>query len=264
MPKAGGTKVRILSIPTIRDRVGQGAFKLDEIGDTIDSFAALSQKLDDLDLTPGNVTFTMSGDVPTFDVNVVKRLSGTADLDLLPTGGAFAGTLGGSYIDRQIPASGLLNQVEQSFDQHLRDVDAARPWEREASRIPGLAPGDFVFNTNGWSEYGLMGEGVARPGYMVPRRLDPAQGRISQAVGTGHATHTLSYARRARRAGKYRNDANITRLTRWLEGARACITPSAANPSAPPSSDRTTTICEAVRVPSAFSSMVSFRRSNTA
>ena len=51
------------------------------------------------------------------------------------------------------------------------------------SRMPELKPGDFVFNTNGWTEYALMGEGVARPGYMIPRRLDPAQGRISQAVG---------------------------------------------------------------------------------
>ena len=41
------------------------------------------------------------------------------------------------------------------------------------SRIDGLAAGDFVFNTNGWAEYGLMGEGVPRPGYMVPRKLDP-------------------------------------------------------------------------------------------
>ena len=47
------------------------------------------------------------------------------------------------------------------------------------SRIDGLAAGDFVFNTNGWAEYGLMGEGVARPAYMIPRKLDPAQGRIS-------------------------------------------------------------------------------------
>lgn len=51
------------------------------------------------------------------------------------------------------------------------------------SRIDGLAPGDFVFNTNGWSEYALMGEGVARPSYMVPRKLDPSLGRISWAVG---------------------------------------------------------------------------------
>lgn len=51
------------------------------------------------------------------------------------------------------------------------------------SRIDGLAPGDFVFNTNGWSEYGLMGEGVERPSYMIPRKLDPGLGRISYAVG---------------------------------------------------------------------------------
>ena len=50
------------------------------------------------------------------------------------------------------------------------------------SRIDGLAPGDFVFNTNGWAEYGLMGEGVERPSYMIPRKLDPKAGRISQAV----------------------------------------------------------------------------------
>jgi NADPH-dependent curcumin reductase CurA len=62
------------------------------------------------------------------------------------------------------------------------------------SRIPGLAPGDFVFNTNGWAEMGLMGEGVARPGYMIPRRLDPAQGRISQAVGVLGMLGLTAYA----------------------------------------------------------------------
>ncbi|MCR5879169.1 NADP-dependent oxidoreductase [Phenylobacterium sp. J367] len=62
------------------------------------------------------------------------------------------------------------------------------------SRIDGLAPGDFVFNTNGWAEYGLMGEGVARPGYMVPRRLDPAAGRISQAVGVLGMLGLTAYA----------------------------------------------------------------------
>jgi NADPH-dependent curcumin reductase CurA len=40
-----------------------------------------------------------------------------------------------------------------------------------------------VFNTNGWAEYGLMGDGVERPSYMVPRKLDPDLGRISYAVG---------------------------------------------------------------------------------
>jgi NADPH-dependent curcumin reductase CurA len=51
------------------------------------------------------------------------------------------------------------------------------------SRMDGYAAGDLVFNTNGWCEFGLMGEGVWRPDYMVPRKLDPAKGRISQAVG---------------------------------------------------------------------------------
>jgi NADPH-dependent curcumin reductase CurA len=62
------------------------------------------------------------------------------------------------------------------------------------SRLDGLAPGDFVFNTNGWAEYGLMGEGVARPGYMIPRKLDPAQGRISQAVGVLGMLGLTAYA----------------------------------------------------------------------
>lgn len=51
-----------------------------------------------------------------------------------------------------------------------------------ASRIGGLAPGDFVFNTNGWAEFGLIGEGVTYPSYMAPRRLDPSQGKISNAL----------------------------------------------------------------------------------
>jgi len=62
------------------------------------------------------------------------------------------------------------------------------------SRMEGFAPGDLVFNTNGWAEYGLMGEGVARPSYMVPRKLDPAQGRISQAVGVLGMLGLTAYA----------------------------------------------------------------------
>jgi NADPH-dependent curcumin reductase CurA len=62
------------------------------------------------------------------------------------------------------------------------------------SRIDGLAEGDFVFNTNGWAEHGLMGEGVARPAYMIPRRLDPAKGRISQAVGVLGMLGLTAYA----------------------------------------------------------------------
>jgi hypothetical protein len=62
------------------------------------------------------------------------------------------------------------------------------------SRIEGLAPGDFVFNTNGWAEYGLMGEGVARPAYMVARKLDPAKGKISQGVGVLGMLGLTAYA----------------------------------------------------------------------
>ena len=51
------------------------------------------------------------------------------------------------------------------------------------SRMEGFAPGDLVFNVNGWAEYALMGEGIDRPAYMIPRKLDPAVGRISQSVG---------------------------------------------------------------------------------
>jgi len=62
------------------------------------------------------------------------------------------------------------------------------------SNMEGFAPGDLVFNTNGWAEYGLMGEGVARPSYMIPRKLDPANGRISQAVGVLGMLGLTAYA----------------------------------------------------------------------
>ena len=62
------------------------------------------------------------------------------------------------------------------------------------SRMDGFSPGDLVFNTNGWSEYGLMGEGVVRPTYMIPRVLDPTKGRISQAVGVLGMLGLTAYA----------------------------------------------------------------------
>jgi len=62
------------------------------------------------------------------------------------------------------------------------------------SRMEGLAPGDFVFNTNGWAEYGLMGEGVPRPAYMIPRKLDPSRGKISYAVGVLGMLGLTAYA----------------------------------------------------------------------
>ena len=51
------------------------------------------------------------------------------------------------------------------------------------SRTGGHAPGDYLFNTNGWQRYGLTGEGVGTFGYMFPRKLDPGVAPISTAVG---------------------------------------------------------------------------------
>jgi hypothetical protein len=62
------------------------------------------------------------------------------------------------------------------------------------SRMADFAAGDLVFTTGGWSEYALMGEGVARPDYMIPRKLDPAQGRISLAVGVLGMLGLTAYA----------------------------------------------------------------------
>ncbi|NCF75879.1 MAG: NADP-dependent oxidoreductase, partial [Proteobacteria bacterium] len=42
-----------------------------------------------------------------------------------------------------------------------------------ASRLPGYSEGDFVFNTNGWQQYGLSGDNIDVFGYMFPRKLDP-------------------------------------------------------------------------------------------
>ena len=62
------------------------------------------------------------------------------------------------------------------------------------SRLDGFAPGDLVFDTNGWAEYALMGEGVARPAYMNPRKLDPSRGPISYAVGVLGMLGLTAYA----------------------------------------------------------------------
>jgi NADPH-dependent curcumin reductase CurA len=51
------------------------------------------------------------------------------------------------------------------------------------SRTQDYAEGDFIFNTNGWQEYGLTGDGVDPFGYMFPRKVDPAVAPISTAVG---------------------------------------------------------------------------------
>jgi NADPH-dependent curcumin reductase CurA len=77
------------------------------------------------------------------------------------------------------------------------------------SRMDGFAAGDLVFNTNGWAEYGLMGEGVARPGYMIPRKLDPAQGRISQAVGVLGMLGLTAYGGMVLQAGPKRGETAV-------------------------------------------------------
>ena len=51
------------------------------------------------------------------------------------------------------------------------------------SNLSGYAAGDFVFNTNGWQEYGLTGEGISVFNYMFPRKIDPSVAPISTAVG---------------------------------------------------------------------------------
>lgn len=51
------------------------------------------------------------------------------------------------------------------------------------SNLPEYREGDFVFNTNGWQEYGLTGEGISIFNYMLPRKLDPGLAPISTGVG---------------------------------------------------------------------------------
>lgn len=51
------------------------------------------------------------------------------------------------------------------------------------SNIADYQDGDIVFNTNGWQEYGLTGEGISIFNYMFPRFIDPSQAPISTAVG---------------------------------------------------------------------------------
>ncbi|HEY2707379.1 MAG TPA: NADP-dependent oxidoreductase [Caulobacteraceae bacterium] len=74
------------------------------------------------------------------------------------------------------------------------------------SNMPGFAAGDLVFNTNGWAEHALMGEGVWRPGYMVPRKLDSSLGRISQAVGVLGMLGLTAYAGMDLMAGPKRGE----------------------------------------------------------
>ena len=51
------------------------------------------------------------------------------------------------------------------------------------SRHKDYEEGDFLFNTNGWQEQGLTGDGISTFNYMFPRKLDPALAPISTAIG---------------------------------------------------------------------------------
>jgi NADPH-dependent curcumin reductase CurA len=57
--------------------------------------------------------------------------------------------------------------VSQVIESHLNDYQ----------------PGDYVFNTNGWQQYGLTGDGISNFNYMYPRKLDPTLAPLSTAVG---------------------------------------------------------------------------------
>ena len=63
---------------------GFGAFSLEAVSEDgeISSLEALRASLDGLDATSGNVTFTEVGDVTTFNVQILKSLQGSADLDV--------------------------------------------------------------------------------------------------------------------------------------------------------------------------------------
>ena len=77
------------------------------------------------------------------------------------------------------------------------------------SWIDDLAAGDFVFINNGWAEYGLMGEGVPRPGYTVLRKLDPARGKISHSVGVLGMLGFTAYAGKVLQCEPKRGDTTV-------------------------------------------------------
>lgn len=62
------------------------------------------------------------------------------------------------------------------------------------SNLPAYREGDYLFNTNGWQEYGLTGAGISVFEYMFPRKLDPAQAPISTAVGIMGMLGLTAYA----------------------------------------------------------------------
>jgi len=62
------------------------------------------------------------------------------------------------------------------------------------SRHAQFNEGDIIFNTNGWQDYGLTGEGITTFGYMLPRRIDPKLAPISTALGVLGMLGLTAYA----------------------------------------------------------------------
>ena len=62
------------------------------------------------------------------------------------------------------------------------------------SRHPDYMEGDYVFNTNGWTEYALTGEGIDYFNYMIPRKLDADLAPISTAIGVLGMLGLTAYA----------------------------------------------------------------------
>ena len=62
------------------------------------------------------------------------------------------------------------------------------------SRAADYSEGDFIFNTNGWQDFGLVGEGISVFDYMIPRKLDPTIAPISTAVGVLGMLGLTAYA----------------------------------------------------------------------
>jgi NADPH-dependent curcumin reductase CurA len=53
----------------------------------------------------------------------------------------------------------------------------------QRSRHDQYQEGDFIFNTNGWQEYDLVGKDIGVFNYMFPRKIGPALAPISTALG---------------------------------------------------------------------------------
>ena len=95
------------------------------------------------------------------------------------------------------------------------------------SRTEGYAPGDYVFNTNGWQRYGLTGEGVDTFGYMFPRKLDADVAPISTAVGILGMLGLTAFRRivvqcRPRRARPGGPPPSRRRASRWADANARC------------------------------------------